>query len=217
VKAYVEDMRNYTAIAFEGLDGLLADIQNSQASGSQQWVDSANDHIALIHSAYRELQDLSVPAPMQEIHATALNGARACARGADTFVDFTNSGSSSHFDHFLALADTCLDDMTKANEQAEAYIESAQGSPTPSEPAQPPATVVPTSPPPQPTEAPASAPTAPPPPPTEASSITCHGYVACGNFSSCAEAEAYNNACGFWDRADGDDDGVICEDLCPGG
>lgn len=44
-------------------------------------------------------------------------------------------------------------------------------------------------------------------------SFTCSGKTACGQMSSCAEAEFYLNSCGV-SRLDGDKDGVPCESLC---
>lgn len=79
---------------------------------------------------------------------------------------------------------------------------------TQAQPTQQPPTDVP------PTQAPTQA------PPTEKPAVTyeCGSYRACTTFSSCGEAHAWHAACpGYWGTADGDNDGVICENVCPGG
>ncbi|MFC1727573.1 thermonuclease family protein [Patescibacteria group bacterium] len=57
------------------------------------------------------------------------------------------------------------------------------------------------------------------PPPTQApssGSYACNCSKTCPNMSSCEEAYFQLNNCGCSIR-DGDDDGVPCEDICPGG
>lgn len=60
-------------------------------------------------------------------------------------------------------------------------------------------------------------PTSPPPvKPITGSSYTCNCSKTCSNMSSCEEAYFQLNDCGCTIR-DGDDDGVPCEIICPGG
>jgi hypothetical protein len=86
--------------------------------------------------------------------------------------------------------------------------------------------IVPTAtPPPPPTQAPAVPTQAPPPTralvPTQGpvSGWNCSGNIYdCGDFSSCADVMSYFNACpGDPSKLDGDNDGVPCENVCPGG
>ena len=67
------------------------------------------------------------------------------------------------------------------------------------------------------TIAPTSQPTSPPSTsqPTSAS-YSCNCSKTCPNMSSCAEAQYQLNVCGC-SRRDGDNDGVPCESICPGG
>jgi hypothetical protein len=63
-------------------------------------------------------------------------------------------------------------------------------------------------PPPAPTQQPAL-------PPSDEWTGGCGSYQACTTFSSCAEVHAFLNACPqYWGRADGNGDGVPCENLC---
>jgi len=66
---------------------------------------------------------------------------------------------------------------------------------------------------PTPTPAPASTPT---PTPASKSGYTCDCSKTCSEMSSCEEAYYQLNECGCSAR-DGDDDGVPCESICPGG
>lgn len=60
------------------------------------------------------------------------------------------------------------------------------------------------------------APTSPPSGGGSSGSWTCNCSKTCSNMSSCEEAYYQLNTCGCSVR-DGDDDGVPCENICPGG
>ena len=51
---------------------------------------------------------------------------------------------------------------------------------------------------------------------TSSSSYSCDCSKTCPNMSSCKEAYYQLNSCGCG-RRDGDNDGVPCENICPGG
>ena len=74
-------------------------------------------------------------------------------------------------------------------------------------------TLIPT---PLPTLAPTPAYIPPTPAPTTSSTFSCDCSKTCTQIASCEEAYYQLNACGCNIR-DGDNDGVPCENLCPGG
>lgn len=50
-----------------------------------------------------------------------------------------------------------------------------------------------------------------------ASSYSCSGRKTCTRIGSCDEARWYLANCSWGGKLDRDNDGVPCEDLCPGG